>query len=62
MNAPQDKRLTGRIAPERIRAMTTPRPPAGTVERFKAISDPTEMMRVLTDAVIGMLEGKPRDR
>jgi 4-hydroxy-4-methyl-2-oxoglutarate aldolase len=48
VNAPQDKRLTGRIAPERIRAMTTPRPPAGTVERFKAIGDPTG---VVSDAM-----------
>jgi 4-hydroxy-4-methyl-2-oxoglutarate aldolase len=36
-----DKRLTGRIAPERIRLMTVPRPPAGAVERFKVIGDPT---------------------
>jgi nitrite reductase/ring-hydroxylating ferredoxin subunit/regulator of RNase E activity RraA len=48
VNAPQDKRLTGRIAPERIRAMTTPRSPAGTVERFKAIGDPTG---VVSDAM-----------
>ena len=47
MNA-QDKRLTGRIAPERIRLMTTPRPPAGAVERFKAIGDPTG---VISDAM-----------
>jgi len=44
----QDKRLTGRIAPERIRLMTTPRPPAGAVERFKAIGDPTG---VISDAM-----------
>ena len=44
MNAPQDKRLTGRIAPERIRLMTTPRPPAGTVERFRALVDPTGLV------------------
>jgi 4-hydroxy-4-methyl-2-oxoglutarate aldolase len=41
VKAPQDKRLTGRIAPERIRLMTTPRPPVGAVERFKALGDPT---------------------
>jgi 4-hydroxy-4-methyl-2-oxoglutarate aldolase len=41
VNAPQHKRLTGRIAPERIRLTTTPRPPAGAVERFKALGDPT---------------------
>lgn len=48
MSAPQDKRLTGRIAPERICLMTTPRPPAGAVERFKAIGDPTG---VISDAM-----------
>jgi 4-hydroxy-4-methyl-2-oxoglutarate aldolase len=39
-----EKRLTGRIAPERIRLMTTPRPPAGAVERFLAIGDPTGLI------------------
>jgi 4-hydroxy-4-methyl-2-oxoglutarate aldolase len=48
VNAPPDKRLTGRIAPERIRMMTTPRPPEGAVERFKAIGDPTG---VISDAM-----------
>jgi 4-hydroxy-4-methyl-2-oxoglutarate aldolase len=48
VNAPMDKRLTGRIAPERIRLMTTPRPPAGAVERFRAIGDPTG---VISDAM-----------
>jgi len=43
-----DKRLTGRIAPERIRLMTPPRPPAGAVERFRAIGDPTG---VISDAM-----------
>ena len=44
----QDKRLTGRIAPDRIRMMTAPRPPGGVVERFKAIGDPTG---VISDAM-----------
>jgi 4-hydroxy-4-methyl-2-oxoglutarate aldolase len=48
VNAPPDKRLTGRIAPERIRMITTPRPPEGAVERFKAIGDPTG---VISDAM-----------
>jgi 4-hydroxy-4-methyl-2-oxoglutarate aldolase len=39
--AAMEKRLTGRIAPERIRLLKTPRPPDGTVERFLAIGDPT---------------------
>jgi 4-hydroxy-4-methyl-2-oxoglutarate aldolase len=39
-----EKRLTGRIAPERIRLLTTPRPPEGAVERFQAIGDPTGLV------------------
>ena len=41
VNAPATKRLTGRIAAERIRMMSVPPPPKGAVERFKAIGDPT---------------------
>src|SRR5262249_49694750 len=33
------KKLTGRIAPERIRMMTVPRPPDGVVARVKALGD-----------------------
>ena len=47
MNAPV-KTLTGRIAPERIRMMTVPRPPEGVVERFKALGDPSG---VISDAM-----------
>ncbi|HYW59236.1 MAG TPA: RraA family protein, partial [Xanthobacteraceae bacterium] len=36
-----DRRLTGRIAPERIRLMAVPRPPHGAVERFRALGDPS---------------------
>src|SRR6201995_3732735 len=36
-----EKRLTGRIAPERIRMMAVPRPPQGVVERFMALGDPS---------------------
>jgi 4-hydroxy-4-methyl-2-oxoglutarate aldolase len=39
--AAMEKRLTGRIAPERICLFKTPRPPDGAVERFLAIGDPT---------------------
>ncbi len=41
---PHDRRLTGRIAPERIRLMSTPPPPAGAVERFRALADPTGLV------------------
>jgi regulator of RNase E activity RraA len=43
-----EQRLTGRIAPERIRLMKTPRPPEGAVERFLAVGDPTG---VVSDAM-----------
>ena len=36
-----DKKLTGRIAADRIKLMAVPRPPDGVVERFKALGDPT---------------------
>ena len=36
-----EKRLTGRIAREKIRLMDVPRPPQGVVERFKALGDCT---------------------
>jgi 4-hydroxy-4-methyl-2-oxoglutarate aldolase len=39
-----EKRLTGRIAPERIRLLRTPRPPEGAIERFLAIGDPTGLV------------------
>src|ERR1700730_12949947 len=43
-----EKKLTGRIAAERIKLMSTPRPPVGVVERFTAIGDPTG---VISDAM-----------
>jgi regulator of RNase E activity RraA len=43
-----EQRLTGRIAPERIRLLKTPRPPEGAVERFLAVGDPTG---VVSDAM-----------
>jgi regulator of RNase E activity RraA len=42
------ERLSGRIAPERIHLLKTPRPPEGAVERFLAIGDPTG---VVSDAM-----------
>lgn len=36
-----EQRLTGRLPPERIRQLKTPRPPEGVVERFLAVGDPT---------------------
>src|SRR5258708_35793604 len=48
VNAPPDKRLPGRSAPGRLHMLRTPAPPAGAVERFKAIGDPTG---VISDAM-----------
>jgi 4-hydroxy-4-methyl-2-oxoglutarate aldolase len=39
-----EKRLTGRIAQDRIRLLKTPRPPQGAIERFLAIGDPTGLV------------------
>jgi 4-hydroxy-4-methyl-2-oxoglutarate aldolase len=43
-----DRRLTGRIAADRIKLMSVPRPPEGAVARFLAIGDPTG---VISDAM-----------
>jgi hypothetical protein len=43
-----EQRLAGRLAPERIRRLKTPRPPEGVVERFLAVGDPTG---VVSDAM-----------
>jgi len=43
-----DKRLTGRIAADRIKLMNVPRPPEGAVQRLLAIGDPTG---VISDAM-----------
>jgi 4-hydroxy-4-methyl-2-oxoglutarate aldolase len=37
----EEKKLTGRIAREKIRLMQVPRPPEGVVEAFRALGDPT---------------------
>src|SRR6185503_17528319 len=34
-----DRKLTGKIAAERIKLYEAPRPPAGLIERFKALGD-----------------------
>ncbi len=49
MGAAEEKRLTGRIAADRIRLMTVPRPPAGAVERFMALGDPTGIISDVMD-------------
>ena len=39
MTTNTDRKLTGKIAPERVKLYETPRPPAGLIERFKALGD-----------------------
>jgi 4-hydroxy-4-methyl-2-oxoglutarate aldolase len=48
MNAPT-KRLTGRIAADRIRLMDVPRPPDGAVARFLALGDPSGIVSDVMD-------------
>jgi len=47
--AESKKRLTGRIAADRIRLMSVPRPPDGAVERFLALGDPTGIISDVMD-------------
>ncbi|MBR0755097.1 RraA family protein [Bradyrhizobium jicamae] len=49
--APEDlpPKLTGKIAPDRIRLMRTPRPPRGLVEGFKSISDASSVISDIMD-------------
>jgi 4-hydroxy-4-methyl-2-oxoglutarate aldolase len=37
-------KLTGKISPERIRLLRTPRPPQGLIERFKRFTDATSVV------------------
>jgi 4-hydroxy-4-methyl-2-oxoglutarate aldolase len=58
------KKLTGKIARERIRLMETPRPPAGIIEGFQALGDATGIVSDVMDelgitGVIGASVLKP---
>jgi len=53
---PETKRLTGRIAADRIRLMAVPRPPAGAVERFRALGDSTGIVSDVMDE-LGIASG-----
>ncbi len=44
-----DKKLTGRIAADRIRMQSTPKPPAGAVERFLALGECTSLISDVMD-------------
>jgi len=44
-----DKKLTGRIAADRIRMQSTPKPPAGAVERFLALGECSSLVSDVMD-------------
>jgi 4-hydroxy-4-methyl-2-oxoglutarate aldolase len=44
-----DKKLTGKIAPERIRLLETPRPPAGIIEGLRALGDASGLISDVMD-------------
>jgi 4-hydroxy-4-methyl-2-oxoglutarate aldolase len=50
------KKLTGRIAADRIRMQSTPKPPAGAVERFIALGECTSLVSDVMDE-LGVPEG-----
>ena len=50
------KKLTGRIAADRIRMQSTPKPPAGAVERFLALGECTSLISDVMDE-LGIPEG-----
>jgi regulator of RNase E activity RraA len=50
------KKLTGRIAADRIRMTSTPKPPAGAVERFLALGECTSLVCDVMDE-LGIPEG-----
>ena len=51
-----DKKLTGRIAADRIRMQSTPKPPPGAVERFLALGECTSLISDVMDE-LGIPEG-----
>ncbi|MBB4276305.1 RraA family protein [Rhizobium mongolense] len=42
-------KLTGKISPDRIRLLRTPRPPQGLIEKFKRIADATSVIADVMD-------------
>jgi 4-hydroxy-4-methyl-2-oxoglutarate aldolase len=51
-----EKKLTGRIVADRIRMQSTPKPPAGAVERFLALGECTSLISDVMDE-LGVPEG-----
>ena len=54
-----EKKLTGRIAADRIRMQSTPKPPAGAVERFLALGECTSLISDVMDE-LGISERRHR--
>ena len=59
-----EKKLTGKIARERIRLMETPRPPEGIIEGYRALGDATGIISDVMDelgitGVVGAAALKP---
>jgi 4-hydroxy-4-methyl-2-oxoglutarate aldolase len=52
-----DKKLTGKIAPERIRLMQVPRPPAMLIEGFKSLGDASGIVSDIMDelGIVGVV-------
>jgi len=50
-----EKKLTGRIAADRIRMQSTPKPPAGAVERFLDLGECTSLISDVMDE-LGLAE------
>ena len=51
-----EKKLTGRIAADRVRMQSTPKPPAGAVERFLALGECSSLISDVMDE-LGMPDG-----
>ena len=54
-----DKKLTGRIAAERIRMQSTPKPPAGAVERYLALGECTSLISDVMDELVCTRGARP---
>ena len=56
-----EKKLTGKIARERIRLMEVPRPPAGMIEGFKSLGDASGVLSDIMDE-LGIIGALPATR
>ena len=54
-----EKKLTGRIAREKIKHMTVPRPPDGVIERYRKLGDASGIVSDVMDE-LGIPAGRDR--